>query len=160
MLAFNREVGVFEQEIAGFNRRSLGMEDLEAACRIQGLILLVEPFPCQGLYFHRKGVPVVTVNRRLDYNSILFTGFWAVFLHCLRPGGIQVFEAEPDWDDRILLLSANLASVALIPNSRLWESLAVYSPSGPLSVLVKRLINSRIRLLLGGEDFLSAEQAL
>ncbi len=160
MSALYQEVRVLEKEIGDYNRRSLGLEDLKTACDRMGLLLLLEPFPGQGLYFRRLGVPVLTVNRRLEPATGAFFGFWGVFLHRLRPGVTCVFRELAEFNDPVQLQAGLLASVALVPTDRLLEPMPARMGAGPVAALFSRLINRRIKILIQGDRYQPLEQAL
>ena len=160
MAVLHQEVRVFEGEIEDFNRRPLGLKDLKTVCDGAGLLLLIEPFPGQGLYFNRLGVPVLTVNRRLEPAAGSFFGFWGLFLHRLKPGATCFFRNWRELDDPVLVQAGLLASVALIPTDRLLEPLPAGLREGPASSLISRLITRRIRILIQGDRVWPLEQAL
>lgn len=154
------QVEALEKEMAGFNRQALGLVELRKACDRLGILLLVEPFPGQGLYFIRRGVPVLTVNRRLESSAGAFFGFWGLFLHRLRPGAACFFRNWREPDDPVLFRAGILASVALVPGQSLLEPLPPGLREGPASSLMARFLARRIEFLIRGEQPLPLEQAL
>jgi hypothetical protein len=160
MPEFHREIRFFEEEIEGYNRRSLDFEDLKTNCDKCGLLLLLEPFPGQGLYFERLGVPVITVDRRLEPWAGAFVGFWGFFLHHLHPGGVRFFRESGKDEDEAHLLASILASVALIPADRLLDALPRKWQEGRVSALLSRAMDLRVQILLHGERVIPSEQVL
>ncbi len=160
MATIHREIGIFENRIQGYNRRALGLDDLRSACDERGLVFLAEPFPGRGLVFEKQGIPVITVNSRLDPDSAAFIGFWAFFLQHFRPGVLHIFGESPDWEEDIQLQAAILASVALIPTSRLLDPWPGKNGGNGVGALLSKMMEVRVRMLLDGQLTIKTEQAL
>ncbi|MBW1712628.1 MAG: ImmA/IrrE family metallo-endopeptidase [Deltaproteobacteria bacterium] len=135
-----------EQEIPGYNRRPLDVEDLERLCQEEGVVLVVHPFPGEGLYFEHRGVPVVTVNRRLEPNHAAFVGFHEFFHYRFHPGTIHTYSSTPFWLNKIEFQASVLASLAVLPTPWLVQALARQEPLNEVFNLPEYIVDFRFRV--------------
>jgi len=147
-------VSRLESEIDGFNRRPLGLEDLERLCEAADVVLVFHPFPGQGILFRRHGRPVIAVNRRLSPGHAVFVGFHEYFHHRFHPGSVHTYMATPYWLDKIELQASILAALAVLPTPLLVEGLARGEPLAELCPAPRYILDFRLQVHRGYEDLL------
>lgn len=93
----------------GFNRRVLTLDDFYTICDREGILVCHLPMRWRGLFFYRRGKPVIVLSDRLRGIELLYTA-WHEYGHYLfhTPGCRGVYDKTETEADMI-------ATIALIP---------------------------------------------
>lgn len=135
-----------ENELEGYNRRSLTETDLDQACDLAGVVLIYHPLPAHGLLFRRHDCPVIAVNQALPPVMKTFVGFHEYFHHRLHPGQVHTYRAGPNWLDQVEPQASVLAALAVAPTPLVEQSLRLNSLTADLADLPGELIQFRLRI--------------
>ena len=153
-------ITLLEAEIPGYNRRPLGVEDLERVCEASGVVLLFCPLPGHGLCFRRHGVPVIAVSKRLRGAHRVFVGFHEYFHYRFHPGTIHTYSASNHWLKKIELQASILAALAVLPTPGLEEYLAAGEDLIHISSLPTDVVRFRLKVHQEYQDLLTARQGV
>ena len=75
----------------GFNRRVLTFEDFENICTELGVKVFFTNEASEGLFFHRRGHPIIVLNKNLSGFMLLFIAWHELAHYLLHPPMLRYF---------------------------------------------------------------------